>query len=153
MACAVYVWFESLSLMKNLFQEPVHQRYKELLAKRSELQKKVEELQREAANRTASSSSERAGSPTRSITPVQTFVQALRNVDAHTHRVSMSHGSLVTCSDAQLMLNSHTNIHLTATSCLAEWKKLLITKTVSYQYYINTFIKTIKALIHIRSIL
>ncbi|XP_050967092.1 myotubularin-related protein 2 [Labeo rohita] len=55
-------------------QEPVHQRYKELLAKRAELQKRVEELQREAANRTASSSSERAGSPTRSITPVQTFV-------------------------------------------------------------------------------
>ncbi|XP_043095713.1 myotubularin-related protein 2 isoform X1 [Puntigrus tetrazona] len=55
-------------------QEPVHQRYKELLAKRAELQKRVEELQREAANRTASSSTERAGSPTRSITPVQTFV-------------------------------------------------------------------------------
>lgn len=54
-------------------QEPVHQRYKELLAKRAELQKRVEELQREVANR-ASTSSERAGSPTRSITPVQTFV-------------------------------------------------------------------------------
>ncbi|XP_006627902.3 myotubularin-related protein 2 [Lepisosteus oculatus] len=55
-------------------QEPVHQRYKELLAKRVELQKKVEELQREVTNRSVSSSSERAGSPTRSITPVQTFV-------------------------------------------------------------------------------
>uniref|UniRef100_A0A668ALU0 phosphatidylinositol-3,5-bisphosphate 3-phosphatase n=1 Tax=Myripristis murdjan TaxID=586833 RepID=A0A668ALU0_9TELE len=55
-------------------QEPVHQRYKELLAKRAELQKRVEELQREVTNRSASSSSERAGSPTRSITPVQTFV-------------------------------------------------------------------------------
>lgn len=55
-------------------QEPLHQRYKELLAKRAELQKRVEELQREVANRAASSSSERAGSPTRSITPVQTFV-------------------------------------------------------------------------------
>uniref|UniRef100_A0A6Q2Z0A7 phosphatidylinositol-3,5-bisphosphate 3-phosphatase n=1 Tax=Esox lucius TaxID=8010 RepID=A0A6Q2Z0A7_ESOLU len=53
-------------------QEPVHQRYKELLAKRAELQKRVEELQREVTNRSASS--ERAGSPTRSITPVQTFV-------------------------------------------------------------------------------
>ncbi|XP_067347474.1 myotubularin-related protein 2 isoform X3 [Channa argus] len=55
-------------------QEPVHQRYKELLAKRAELQKRVDELQREMTNRSASSSSERPGSPTRSITPVQTFV-------------------------------------------------------------------------------
>ncbi|XP_028840682.1 phosphatidylinositol-3,5-bisphosphate 3-phosphatase MTMR2 isoform X3 [Denticeps clupeoides] len=55
-------------------QEPVHQRYKELLAKRSELQKRVEELRREVANKAASLTSERAGSPTRSITPVQTFV-------------------------------------------------------------------------------
>nr|XP_046162956.1 myotubularin-related protein 2 isoform X2 [Oncorhynchus gorbuscha] len=55
-------------------QEPVHQRYKELLAKRAELQKRVKELQREVTNRSASSSSERAGSPTHSITPVQTFV-------------------------------------------------------------------------------
>ena len=57
-----------------IWQEPVHQRYKELLAKRAELQKRVDELQREVTNRSASSSSERAGSPTRSITPVQTFV-------------------------------------------------------------------------------
>lgn len=55
-------------------QEPIHQRYKELLAKRAELQKRVDELQRDVTNRSASSSSERAGSPTRSITPVQTFV-------------------------------------------------------------------------------
>ncbi|CAG5875461.1 phosphatidylinositol-3,5-bisphosphate 3-phosphatase MTMR2 [Menidia menidia] len=55
-------------------QEPIHQRYKELLAKRAELQRRVDELQREVTNRSASSSSERAGSPTRSITPVQTFV-------------------------------------------------------------------------------
>ncbi|MEQ2238703.1 Myotubularin- protein 2, partial [Ilyodon furcidens] len=55
-------------------QEPVHQRFKELLAKRAELQKRVDELQREVTNRSVSSSSERAGSPTRSITPVQTFV-------------------------------------------------------------------------------
>ncbi|XP_043997148.1 myotubularin-related protein 2 isoform X1 [Gambusia affinis] len=55
-------------------QEPVHQRHKELLAKRAELQKRVNDLQREVTNRSASSSSERAGSPTRSITPVQTFV-------------------------------------------------------------------------------
>ncbi|PWA22720.1 hypothetical protein CCH79_00002034, partial [Gambusia affinis] len=50
-------------------QEPVHQRHKELLAKRAELQKRVNDLQREVTNRSASSSSERAGSPTRSITP------------------------------------------------------------------------------------
>lgn len=56
------------------YQEPIHQRYKELLAKRAELQKRVDELQREVANRSASSASERPGSPTRSITPVQTFV-------------------------------------------------------------------------------
>uniref|UniRef100_A0A8C7ZFM4 phosphatidylinositol-3,5-bisphosphate 3-phosphatase n=1 Tax=Oryzias sinensis TaxID=183150 RepID=A0A8C7ZFM4_9TELE len=55
-------------------QEPLHQRYKELLAKRAELQKRVDELKREAANRSASSSSERPSSPTRSVTPVQTFV-------------------------------------------------------------------------------
>ncbi|XP_055493299.1 myotubularin-related protein 2 [Leucoraja erinacea] len=54
-------------------QEPIHQRYKELLAKRTELQKKVEELQREFSNRSASSS-EKAGSPPRSITPEQTVV-------------------------------------------------------------------------------
>ncbi|XP_030637604.1 phosphatidylinositol-3,5-bisphosphate 3-phosphatase MTMR2 isoform X2 [Chanos chanos] len=55
-------------------QEPVHLRHKELLAKRAELQRRVEELQREVANRATSSSSDRPGSPTRSITPVQTFV-------------------------------------------------------------------------------
>ncbi|XP_041054832.1 myotubularin-related protein 2 isoform X2 [Carcharodon carcharias] len=54
-------------------QEPIHQRYKELLAKRAELQKKVEELQREVSNRSASSS-EKAGSPSRSVTPVQTII-------------------------------------------------------------------------------
>uniref|UniRef100_A0ACB8FG04 Myotubularin- protein 2 n=1 Tax=Sphaerodactylus townsendi TaxID=933632 RepID=A0ACB8FG04_9SAUR len=54
-------------------QEPVHNRYKELLAKRTELQKKVEELQREITNR-STSSSERAGSPAQCITPVQTVV-------------------------------------------------------------------------------
>lgn len=72
-----------------LVQEPVHQRYKELLAKRAELQKRVDELQREVTNRSASSSSERAGSPTRSITPVQTFVwhrstlMAVAEVESH----------------------------------------------------------------------
>ncbi|XP_024121938.1 myotubularin-related protein 2 [Oryzias melastigma] len=55
-------------------QESVHQRYKELLAKRAELQKRVDELKRETANHSASSSSERPSSPTRSVTPVQTFV-------------------------------------------------------------------------------
>uniref|UniRef100_A0A8C2S3I5 Phosphatidylinositol-3,5-bisphosphate 3-phosphatase MTMR2 n=1 Tax=Capra hircus TaxID=9925 RepID=A0A8C2S3I5_CAPHI len=54
-------------------QEPIHNRYKELLAKRAELQKKVEELQREISNR-STSSSERAGSPAQCVTPVQTVV-------------------------------------------------------------------------------
>ncbi|KAF6104955.1 myotubularin related protein 2 [Phyllostomus discolor] len=54
-------------------QEPIHNRYKELLAKRAELQKKVEELQREISNR-STSSSERAGSPAQCGTPVQTVV-------------------------------------------------------------------------------
>uniref|UniRef100_A0A4X2KYU5 Phosphatidylinositol-3,5-bisphosphate 3-phosphatase MTMR2 n=1 Tax=Vombatus ursinus TaxID=29139 RepID=A0A4X2KYU5_VOMUR len=54
-------------------QEPIHNRYKELLAKRAELQKKVEELQREISSRSASSS-ERASSPAQCATPVQTVV-------------------------------------------------------------------------------
>ncbi|XP_074191676.1 phosphatidylinositol-3,5-bisphosphate 3-phosphatase MTMR2 isoform X1 [Rhinolophus sinicus] len=54
-------------------QEPIHSRYKELLAKRAELQKKVEELQREISNR-STSSSERASSPAQCVTPVQTVV-------------------------------------------------------------------------------
>ncbi|KAM5245962.1 phosphatidylinositol-3,5-bisphosphate 3-phosphatase MTMR2 [Ctenodactylus gundi] len=54
-------------------QEPIHNRYKELLAKRAELQKKVEELQREISNR-STSSSERASSPAQCITPVQTVI-------------------------------------------------------------------------------
>ncbi|KAG7223264.1 hypothetical protein INR49_015620 [Caranx melampygus] len=68
-----HVLFPVVSLRHLELWEPVHQRYKELLAKRAELQKRVDELQREVTNRSASSSSERAGSPTRSITPVQTF--------------------------------------------------------------------------------
>ncbi|XP_047607932.1 myotubularin-related protein 2 isoform X3 [Phacochoerus africanus] len=54
-------------------QEPIHSRYKELLAKRAELQKKVEELQREISNR-STSSSERASSPAQCVPPVQTVV-------------------------------------------------------------------------------
>ncbi|KAK7807704.1 hypothetical protein U0070_010919 [Myodes glareolus] len=54
-------------------QEPIHNRYKELLAKRAELQRKVEELQREISNR-STSSSERASSPAQCVTPVQTVV-------------------------------------------------------------------------------
>ncbi|XP_053086246.1 myotubularin-related protein 2-like [Pangasianodon hypophthalmus] len=53
-------------------QEPLHQRYKELLAKRAELQKRVEELQREVDNR--ASASERAGSPTPPTPTIQTFI-------------------------------------------------------------------------------
>ncbi|XP_069748693.1 phosphatidylinositol-3-phosphate phosphatase MTMR1-like isoform X9 [Narcine bancroftii] len=54
-------------------QVPVHQNCKELLGIRAELQKKVEELQREVSNLAISSSSER-GSPTHSVSPVQTTV-------------------------------------------------------------------------------
>lgn len=54
-------------------QEPLHHRYKELLAKRAELQKRVEELQREVANR-ASGSPERAGSPTPPTPVLQAFI-------------------------------------------------------------------------------
>ncbi|XP_062917184.1 myotubularin-related protein 1b isoform X2 [Mobula hypostoma] len=54
-------------------QVPIHQNCKELLGIRAELQKKVEELQREVSNLAISSSSERA-SPTHSVSPVQTTV-------------------------------------------------------------------------------
>lgn len=69
-----FSWDLHICLSIFSWKEPIHQRYKELLAKRAELQKRVDELQREVTNRSVSSSSERAGSPTRSITPVQTFV-------------------------------------------------------------------------------
>ncbi|XP_023396160.1 myotubularin-related protein 1 isoform X3 [Loxodonta africana] len=55
-------------------QMPIHQNLKELLAIRTELQKKVEELQREVATRSISSSSERGSSPSHSATPVHTSV-------------------------------------------------------------------------------
>ncbi|ELV09569.1 Myotubularin-related protein 1 [Tupaia chinensis] len=53
---------------------PIHQNLKELLAVRAELQKRVEDLQREVATRTVSSSSERGSSPSHSATPVHTAV-------------------------------------------------------------------------------
>ncbi|XP_036017905.1 myotubularin-related protein 1 isoform X5 [Mus musculus] len=55
-------------------QMPIHQNLKELLAIKAELQKRVEDLQREMATRTISSSSERGSSPTHSATPVHTSV-------------------------------------------------------------------------------
>ncbi|XP_051824449.1 myotubularin-related protein 1 isoform X1 [Antechinus flavipes] len=55
-------------------QMPIHQNLKELLAIRSELQKRVEDLQREAATRSISSSSDRGSSPSHSVTPVHTSV-------------------------------------------------------------------------------
>ncbi|KAL1766564.1 myotubularin-related protein 1 isoform X2 [Sigmodon hispidus] len=55
-------------------QMPIHQNLKELLAVKAELQKRVEDLQREVATRTISSSSERGSSPTHSATPVHTSV-------------------------------------------------------------------------------
>ncbi|XP_040484036.1 myotubularin-related protein 1 isoform X3 [Ursus maritimus] len=54
-------------------QMPIHQNLKELLAIKAELQKRVEDLQREVATR-ASSSSERGSSPSHSVTPVHTSV-------------------------------------------------------------------------------
>ncbi|XP_005991906.1 myotubularin-related protein 1 isoform X1 [Latimeria chalumnae] len=55
-------------------QMPIHQNLKELLVIRNELQKKVEELQREVSNRSISSSSERVSSPSHPATPVHTTV-------------------------------------------------------------------------------
>ncbi|XP_069320200.1 phosphatidylinositol-3-phosphate phosphatase MTMR1 isoform X1 [Eulemur rufifrons] len=55
-------------------QMPIHQNLKELLAVRAELQKRVEDLQREVATRAVSSSSERGSSPSHSATPVHTSV-------------------------------------------------------------------------------
>lgn len=52
---------------------PIHQNLKELLAVKAELRKRVEDLQREAAARTVSSS-ERGPSPTHSVPPVHTSV-------------------------------------------------------------------------------
>ncbi|KAH0509521.1 Myotubularin-related protein 1 [Microtus ochrogaster] len=54
-------------------QMPIHQNLKELLAVKAELQKRVEDLQREVATR-AISASERGSSPTHSVTPVHTSV-------------------------------------------------------------------------------
>ncbi|MGH0189500.1 UNVERIFIED_CONTAM: hypothetical protein FKN15_036285 [Acipenser sinensis] len=55
-------------------QMPVHQNLKELLVIRSELQKKVDELHREASTRSLSSSSDRGSSPSHSATPIHTTV-------------------------------------------------------------------------------
>ncbi|XP_020140770.1 phosphatidylinositol-3-phosphate phosphatase MTMR1 isoform X1 [Microcebus murinus] len=55
-------------------QMPIHQNLKELLAVRAELQKRVEDLQREVATRAISSSSERGSSPSHSATPIHTSV-------------------------------------------------------------------------------
>ncbi|KAJ1197968.1 hypothetical protein NDU88_001812 [Pleurodeles waltl] len=55
-------------------QMPIHQNLKDLLFIRTELQKKVEELQRETTTRSISSSSDRGSSPSHSATPVHTSV-------------------------------------------------------------------------------
>uniref|UniRef100_A0A8C9SDW2 phosphatidylinositol-3,5-bisphosphate 3-phosphatase n=1 Tax=Scleropages formosus TaxID=113540 RepID=A0A8C9SDW2_SCLFO len=56
-------------------QMPVHQHLKELLVLRTELQKKVEELQRDvASSRSISSSSEHGPSPSHTSTPLYTTV-------------------------------------------------------------------------------
>lgn len=61
------------SLISVHCQMPIHQNLKELLAVKAELQKRVEDLQREVATR-AISASERGSSPTHSVTPVHTSV-------------------------------------------------------------------------------
>lgn len=58
---------------------PIHQNLKELLAIRTELQKRVEELQREAATRSISSSSDRGSSPV--ATPVHTSVWCMTGIE------------------------------------------------------------------------
>ncbi|XP_036403440.1 myotubularin-related protein 1a isoform X2 [Megalops cyprinoides] len=56
-------------------QMPVHQNLKEMLVLRAELQRRVEELQREASSsRSISSSSEHASSPSHTGTPLHTTV-------------------------------------------------------------------------------
>lgn len=90
--------------------------------------------------------------PSHLFKPLYKCLTALRNVD------SLTPCECVTWFSCYLQwcttdVNSHTNIHLAATSWLGGWKKLLITKTVWYWYYINTFIKTSEALIHVRNIL
>ncbi|XP_075394856.1 phosphatidylinositol-3-phosphate phosphatase MTMR1 isoform X1 [Tenrec ecaudatus] len=55
-------------------QMPIHQNLKELLAVRTELQKRVEDLQREVAARSISSSSERGSSPSHAASPLHTSV-------------------------------------------------------------------------------
>ena len=58
-----------------VFQVPVHATLKELLILRAELQRRVEELQREASARSPSFSSEHSPSPTHSAgTPLHTPV-------------------------------------------------------------------------------
>lgn len=61
-------------LLSALHQTPIHQTLKELLAVRAELQKRVEDLQREVATRAISSSSERGSSPSHTATPMHTSV-------------------------------------------------------------------------------
>nr|XP_044996358.1 myotubularin-related protein 1 isoform X3 [Jaculus jaculus] len=55
-------------------QMPIHQNFKELLAVRAELQKRVEDLQREVAARAVLSSSEKGPSPAHSTPAVHTSV-------------------------------------------------------------------------------
>ncbi|XP_023782670.1 myotubularin-related protein 1-like isoform X1 [Cyanistes caeruleus] len=69
-------WILDICSLKseNSQNVPIHQNLKELLAIRTELQKRVEDLQREAATRSISSSSDRGSSPSHSTTPVHTSV-------------------------------------------------------------------------------
>lgn len=63
--------FAASVLFPSPSQEPVHLRYKELLAKRAELQRRVDDLRREATSR---SGSERPSPPARPSAPVNACV-------------------------------------------------------------------------------
>uniref|UniRef100_A0A8C6QY60 Myotubularin phosphatase domain-containing protein n=1 Tax=Nannospalax galili TaxID=1026970 RepID=A0A8C6QY60_NANGA len=74
-------------------QEPIHSRHKELLAKRAELQKKAEELQREISDQWTSSL-KRASSTAQYVTPDQTIVLK----DCQSGRGCRCHGLVITAA-------------------------------------------------------
>lgn len=92
----------------GVFQVPVHQTLKELLILRAELQRRVEELQREASSHSLSSSSEHSHSPTHTPgTPLHTAVW-------HTHmRNTLTHHYL-----PHTHMCTHTRAHSHTVKCM-----------------------------------